>query len=140
MDLLTLSLRSPLPYEEAEPSALLAALAAGSLREGDEAVFAFDYDVSAVETPEGPRWKPGALPFRAGRKERGATGPAFSLPAGEYLFQQSPGPYAGPASLDAACEAFARDAWWTGSGGSGPLYARVVAEDGKAALQVIRAP
>lgn len=69
---------------------------------------------------------------------------AERLEPGQYLFTQDrkPAGVDGPAVNDwlaDSIEWFAREAWWTKAAGEGELTLRLVHEDGKTAVQLIRA-
>lgn len=68
---------------------------------------------------------------------------AERLEPGQYLFTQDrkPADIEGPAVNDwlaDSIEWFAREAWWTKAVGEGELTLRLVREDGKTAVQLIR--
>ncbi len=68
---------------------------------------------------------------------------AERLEPGQYLFTQDrkPADVEGPAVNDwlaDSIEWFAREAWWTKAAGTGELTLRLVHEDGKTAVQLIR--
>jgi len=68
---------------------------------------------------------------------------AERLEPGQYLFTQDrkPADVEGPAVNDwlaDSIEWFAREAWWTKAAGAGELTLRLVREDGKTAVQLIR--
>jgi len=161
MDLLTLNLHKPLEWSpdnalragvRSFPDALTAT---GNAPEDAEAALFWDWDSVIRSTidqgPRAPRPLPApsraastGLPPSAGAAEnRAGCGPAERLEPGRYLFTQT----RAPAGLDAAAlaswladtvEWFAREAWWSRSAASGELIVRLVREDGKTAVQLIR--
>lgn len=148
MDLLTLNLRAPLSWNQAEAARAGIRLAADALASADaapdsaEIVMTWDWDAVVDSTgDDGPRAKRPAPPpvtvAAKGLLTGGGTGNADEqLPAGRYLFVQlRPGD---AEELADAVDSFAREAWWTRAAASGPLIVRFVREDGKTAAQLIR--
>jgi hypothetical protein len=164
LQLLTLDLRSPLPYEGLENpplagaplegmvlipsaggSAVEAAVGMG-LAEGEEEVFLFD-EASLVDydPDEGPRiGRPLPAPgyygrgATGGRESRATSGKAASsmLPRGRYAFAQwRP---RDEEELAEGLEWFARELWWERSPTEGPFIVRRVREDGALATQALR--
>lgn len=164
LQLLTLDLRSPLPYLGLEnpplagaplegmvliPSpggkAVEAALGLG-LAEGEEEVFMFD-EASLVDydPDEGPRiGRPLPAPgyygrgAAGGRESRATIGKPASgeLPSGRYAFAQwRP---RDEEELAEGLEWFARELWWERSPTEGPFIVRRVREDGALATQALR--
>ncbi len=161
MDLLTLNLQKALEwtvqgsgtdgirsFDEA-----LSAIEASD--EGDEMALFWNWDsVIDASGDDGPHAKqPIPLPLRVARSttKPGATPAAnpsaatIQLETGRYLFTQARKPaqetdgLTADAWLGERLEWFAREAWWTQATGTGELIVRLVHEDGKVAVQSIRA-
>lgn len=150
MDLLTLNLHRRLSWSRAgrlasAAEALEAALAAP---EGCELAFSWDWDDAIVASDDGPRLREplpapawiaaSGLPGQAAAAEAGAE----SLEPGRYAFVQArpsaADGQAAAAELSGLVEWFAREAWWQRVEATGPLVVRLVREDGKTAMQIIR--
>lgn len=153
MRLLNLNLRKALRYRgglNADAAAVLAM--AVSAAEGTEFLLAWDPTAilaTGNESPDGPTLRrPLPPPFFAGIVEAPtADAPAVEVSAaigadqepemvlemGHYAFTQTRA-----ATIDEATDALEwllRETWWTGAKTSGPLFLRLVAEDGKLAVQ-----
>ncbi len=141
MQLYTLNLALPLNWTEQDPAAWNRAFEHDDAEIGndgavEESVFFWNADEIIAVTEDGPRIVPKLpLPLRFGEKKAGDTG-NIALAASRYLFAQSN--LGGIASVPEAVEWFAREAWWTEARMEGPIVVRLVREDGKTALQVIR--
>jgi hypothetical protein len=136
-ELLVLDLRSPLFYHAAanppSPSSVLS--------EGEEELLAFDTGLLVTEDPEGgPRIK--TLPSASFRGSSKGEGGLYTIEAGRYAFMQLSEDMEGPAaSLEhfaANLEYFAREAWWEGVRLEGPYLVRILGEDGKTTVQLLR--
>ncbi len=160
--LLTLDLRSSLPFDGVEnppfsgaplEGSMPAPLAEGGvsdlaigegLEEGEEELFLFDEaELVRFDPDEGPRValelpRPGFYGHSVPRGGREAgTGPSRrELPRGAYAFMQWRPADAG--GLARGLEWFAREAWWEGMAMEGPYMLRRLREDGKLATQVLR--
>ncbi len=152
MTLLTLNLHKPLAWSTAQASqvgvnqASDAVLNAVSFPEGAELALSWAWEtVVDGRGDDGPRTiRPLAAPESVAGSGLGDAAAALdvSLKTGRYLFVQARAP-SEPADLDAwlldLIEWFAREAWWTGASCSGGLTLRLVREDGKTAVQLLRA-
>ena len=119
-------------------------------KEGSEAVLCWDWSsiiqLSGDNGPEAivPLPEPVWIYFnKATEPGHGADVPGRKLEPGTYLFTQTNAPdlLDVPALTDwmaGKIEWFAREAWWTGSTATGPLFVRLVREDSKTAVQIIR--
>jgi hypothetical protein len=164
LELLTLDLHSPLPYEGLENPPLMGAPLEGrvlipsaegkaveasvglGLAEGEEEIFLFD-ETSLVDfdPDEGPRiGRPLPAPgyygrgAAAGRAADATVGIAArrELPRGRYAFAQWRPRDEG--ELAEGLEWFARELWWERSPTEGPFIVRRVREDGALATQALR--
>jgi len=150
MNLLTLNLHKPLAWSTSQAaeagvrSASDAVRIAASSAEGAELALSWNWETVVDERgDDGPRAvRPLAAPASAAAS--GLPGPSANdagLAPGRYLFVQSRAP-SGPVDLDAwllhLIEWFAREAWWTGASCAGDLTLRLVREDGKTAVQLLR--
>lgn len=168
MELLTLNLHSTLEWSRAEAAHAGIRGAAGALAaialapEGTEIAIQWDWDaLVGGHGDDGPRTRR-PLPAPAFTASSGLPQPAgptaaasgsvhfdggepMRMEPGRYLFVQTRAPAsvegAGPFEdwLADTIEWFAREAWWTAAANAGPLVVRLVREDGKTAVQVIRA-
>jgi hypothetical protein len=158
MELLTLNLRAPIEWREEEGrgpvSFATAAAAMDSAPDGAERALFWDWD-AAVDSSgdDGPRAarplpspaicaaSPDAASPDAASPD--AAAPTVGLAPGRYHFAQARKP---EGATDAALEAwladqlewFAREAWWSRAESRGRLVVRLVREDGKTAVQLIR--
>ncbi len=151
MDLLKLNLSGNLEwtaYIPAGAGSIRAAFSAVSeAAEGSEAVLCWDWDVAVLSNADSgpvavhsfpePEW----IAIRS--PDTNAAPVARKLEAGRYLFAQAgeppePDDPAMSLWLSEKIEWFAREAWWTGSTATGPLFVRLVREDGKTAVQLLR--
>ena len=166
MELLTLNLQKALEWNKAE--AAIAGLhtvpeavaAIAKATEGAECALFWDWDALVDERDDdGPRSRrplPAPASIAAsGLADKHASGApehrqtdgiaAMRLEPGSYLFVQTRAPALpdGAQALEDwladSLEWFARESWWTGTKTSGLLIVRLVREDGKTAIQVIRA-
>ncbi len=165
MELLTLNLQKDLEWSQTEArlaglgNVPEAAAAVGMAPEGAECALFWDWNVLVdKQGDDGPRSRR-PLPFPAsiaasGLAEKPASGApgtghsrddvAMRLAAGSYLFVQTRAPalLQGAEALEDwladSIEWFAREAWWTGAKTSGPLLVRLVREDKKTAVQIVR--
>jgi len=139
MDLYTLKLCQPIAMARADLVGVTEALAiAESSIEGYECVLGWDADTVARDAGDGPRLvRPLLRPSMAASTVSAGTG--FELPAGSYLFCQAGSASAlGADGVVEALEWFLREAWWMRSAATGPVFLRLVREDGKTAVQVLR--
>lgn len=155
MRLLTLNLRDCIEYPEALPVVTIEGdfYPAGPSEEGGEELHRFGLDLVTMG-PEGPRCRrplpsPEASYRRRGRENsaietraqegrtdaRAVADPGSRLETGFWLFAQWR-PAAG-GELALGIEWFAREAWWEGRKLEGPLYLRLVREDGGLAFQLL---
>ncbi len=137
MQLYTLNLAQSLRWDDQETSGWTQALNdVNPAADGDERV-AFWHPVDIIgESADGPRCIAQLpVPFRCGKKAAEDSG-SIVLEATRYLFTQAS--LEGEASVREAIEWFAREAWWTEAKLTGPIIVRLVREDGKTALQVLR--
>lgn len=140
MRFLTLNLHSRIAYRDAGADGLGSVgavfAAASSAPEGAELGLAWPWELAVREGgddgPEAARPLPAALgPHPTGE---------LALEPGLYLFTQDrwAGTEDAEAWLAERVSWFAREAWWAGRRATGPLYLRLVREDGKTAAQLIR--
>jgi len=160
--LLSLDLRSALPYEGVENPPLSGAPLAGSmiaplaggevvelpigeaLEEGEEELFLFDEaELVRFDPDDGPHLaaelpRPGfyGRSARPGTPACGTGTERRELPRGKYAFMQWRA--ADEAELERGLEWFARETWWERSETEGPYILRRIREDGKLATQVLR--
>lgn len=143
MELYTLRLHRPLAYEALGAGSAVDLLArAASASEGDEFIALWDGAALISDGPDGPRV---ALPLPAPAASGAAATPASGdvpeaeegprLEADAYLFCQ--GRAGDEAAVAALLEWFARESWWAKERYEGPIYLRLVREDGKTAAQVL---
>jgi len=151
MNLLTLNLHKALAWSTAQAaeagvrSAYDAIRTAASSTEGAELALSWAWETVVDERgDDGPRAvRPLAAPASAAASglASGPSGNDAGLEPGRYLFVQSRAP-SEPADLDAwlldLIEWFAREAWWTRASCAGNLTLRLVREDGKTAVQLLR--
>jgi len=109
-------------------------------QEGAEVVFIWPRDQLVADSDDGPRLcLPLPPPLQTGSSEGSSDASLSSsrieLPAGSYLFCQSR--LNDLASIEQTLEWFFREAWWTRAECRGPVYLRLIREDGKTAVQVI---
>lgn len=143
MELYTLRLNRPLTYRALGPrsaSELLSLAAAAA--DGDEFIALWDGAALITDGPDGPRV---ALPFpdpsasgaaaTAALGDMPEAGDGPRLKADAYLFCQ--GRAGDEAAVAALLEWFARESWWAKERYEGPIYLRLVREDGKTAAQVL---
>lgn len=127
-----------------------ALLALESASEGHESALFLDWSASIDESgDDGPRARrPLPEPIFVGERSGPAAGGAepseARLEPGRYAFVQARAPAgattpAAEAWFVELVEWFARESWWTGASVGGPLTARLVREDGKTAVQLLRA-
>ncbi len=140
MRFLTLNLHSRLEFSDAAAKGhrslgeVLAA--AAEAPEGDELGLSWPWEAvvrdGLDDGPEAAR----PLPPAAGPRASGELG----LEPGPYLFTQDrwTGADDAEAWLAERITWFAREAWWAGRRAEGPLYLRLVREDGKTAAQLLR--
>ena len=109
-------------------------------QEGSEAVFVWDRAQLVSDDDDGPHLSlPLPTPLQAGIS--GGSGDttvpsnSIELPVGSYLFCQ--GRLEDISSIEQTLEWFFREAWWTRAECRGPVYLRLICEDGKTAVQVI---
>ncbi|PKL23791.1 MAG: hypothetical protein CVV47_13345 [Spirochaetae bacterium HGW-Spirochaetae-3] len=161
MTLLTLNLHKRLEWyrSQAERAAVRsptdAIEAIAKAPEGSELTMAWDWDAlvdpACDDGPSARRPLPPPARIAAsgliappGDADSGdATSDAERLEPGQYLFTQDrkPADVEGPAVdgwLADSIEWFAREAWWTKAAGEGELTLRLVREDGKTAVQLLR--
>jgi hypothetical protein len=162
LELLTLDLRSPLPYWGLENPPFTGAPFAGTtlipegvggapagsgilietslgvdMAEGEEELFLFEEeDLVAFDPDDGPVLRrPLPRPSFYGR--RSAADTAFTkLAAGSYIFLQWL-PLDENELLE-GLEWFAREAWWERAAAKGPYFLRRIREDGRLATQAMR--
>jgi hypothetical protein len=139
-ELLVLDLRAPLVFRSA---AVPPSPASDLPSEGEEELIVFDPALLVTEDPdEGPRVR--ALPPASFRGSSRGEGLHYTIEPGRYAFMQlEAGDGSGQlaASLEnfaASLEEFARDAWWEGARLEGPYLVRLLAEDGKKTIQLLR--
>ncbi len=165
MELLTLNLHTPLEWsrKEAGRAGIIgiqeAADAISNAPEAAEAAMSWDWDtIVDTRNDDGPRARR-PLPSPASAAASGFSakpsegtagesqrdiGDTIRMEPGRYLFVQIRAPVMAEGSTDYAewladtLEWFAREAWWTESGTTGPLLVRLVREDGKTAVQIVR--
>lgn len=143
MELYTLRLNRPLAYRALgarSAAELLEHAAAAS--EGDEFIALWDGAALISDGLDGPRV---ALPLPApaacgaiattalGETTEADEGPRLETDA--YLFCQ--GRADGEAAVAELLEWFARESWWRKERYEGPIYLRLVREDGKTAVQAL---
>lgn len=144
MRLLNLHLRQALVYATGMPhdlDSLLTRIREAS--DGQEFLLAWDTSAVVENSPDGPVLKrPMPPPVFAGSIVQQAPGQGLSadsaertqsLEAGLYAFTQTRAQNAQEA-VD-ALEWLIRESWWSGAKTCGLLYLRLVAEDGKVAVQ-----
>jgi len=151
MDLLTLNLSTKLEWTEnipAGPGSIRAAISAiGNAPEGSEAVLCWHWDEAVVHSGDSgpttahPFPEPEWLAMRIATTSMSTV--IRTLEAGRYLFAQAgrppePDDPTMPIWLAEKIEWFAREAWWTRSTATGPLFVRLVREDSKTAVQLLR--
>jgi hypothetical protein len=166
LELLTLDLRSALPYSGLENPPLAGAPLGGNtllpdasgalseagigedMAEGEEELFLFDEEeLLAYDPDEGPILRrPLPRPRFYGRRPSpseapsaaptGTNGVPRGLGAGTYLFLQWRP--RDEAELLEGIEWFAREAWWERASAAGPYILRRIREDGRLATQVLR--
>ncbi len=136
MELLTLDLRSPLPYSSLGfPPA---AFPGDGLEEGEEELFLFEEEeLVAYDPDEGPILRrPLPRPDFYGRRAAPGAPEEGSLAAGTYVFLQwRP---RDEAELLEGLEWFAKQAWWERAAAGGPYIVRRLREDGRLATQALR--
>lgn len=112
--------------------------------EGSEALFIWTSDQLVTSSDDGPRLcLPLPPPLQTGTsKGSGDTSMQASMQAsvielapGSYLFCQ--GRLECNASIEQTLEWYFRETWWTRAECSGPVYLRMIREDGKTAVQVL---
>lgn len=143
MELYTLRLNRPLAYRALGARSATELLSqAASASEGDEFIALWDGATLISDGPDGPRV---ALPLPApaacgtvattalGEIPEANEGPRLETDA--YLFCQ--GRADGEAAVAELLEWFARESWWAKERYEGPIYLRLVLEDGKTAVQVL---
>lgn len=154
MKLLTLNLHKALAWSTDQAAASGVRSAADAVRlasssaEGSEIALSWAWDDLVDESgDDGPL---AVRPIVAPRSVAASglvasSGPVdldSRLETGRYLFTQSRA-LSEPVDLDAwlcdLVEWFAREAWWTGASCTGGLTLRLVREDGKTAVQLLRA-
>lgn len=143
MELYTLRLNRPLAYRPlgARSAAELLSQAA-SASEGDEFIALWDSAALINDGPDGPRI---ALPLPAPAgcgavataclNDIQEAGEGLRLETCAYLFCQ--GRADGEAAVAELLEWFARESWWRKERYEGPIYLRLVREDGKTAVQAL---
>jgi hypothetical protein len=139
MELYTLRLGSPLSWAPVTTPLMLPVLT----EEGSEAVFIWTRDQLVSDSDEGPQLcRPLPAPLHTGLSGGNADASDATtdsgrivLAAGSYLFCQ--GRLTDIASLEQTLEWFFRETWWTRAEYRGPVYLRLIREDGKTAVQVI---
>jgi hypothetical protein len=109
-------------------------------KEGSEAVFIWDRNQLVVDSDDGPRLnRPLPPPLQSGSSEASSDiflpSSRIELAAGTYLFCQ--GRLEDLSSVEQTLEWFFRETWWTRAECRGPVYLRLIREDGKTAVQVI---
>jgi hypothetical protein len=158
LELLTLELRSPLPFFGLENPPLAGAPLSGwtllprpdlvrvgigeDMEEGEEELFVFDEEeLVSFDPDEGPALRrPLPSPRFYGRRSTpgpgSEPGAAKGLPAGSYAFLQWRPRDEG--ELIEGLEWFAREVWWEGAAVKGPYALRRLREDGRLATQALR--
>ncbi len=145
MDLFELNLHKelvyiPVDYTNWEDLAKLAK----NLKEGDEMLIGLCQDNLVYEDENGPHVSaPLPRPLLAGIKPDSLHTQDIEhpdvivIPKGLYLFVQ--GRYKDTGSVHELFDWFVREAWWQREHGTGNYYVRLVHEDGKTAIQIMRA-
>lgn len=137
MQLYTLNLAKAIMVNCEETASWPKLLADGALNPlNNEALLSWNSADIISDTPDGPRCARQLPPPKA-CGQTVAAGTPLTLEAGTYLFCQTR--LAGVDSLCQAIEWFARETWWQGGRTNGPIFVRLIYEDGKTALQVLQA-
>lgn len=137
MELYTLRLHRALSYQALGAHSALGLLKlAAAASEGEEFIALWDSAALISDGPDGPRVALSLpAPIACGAISSASEDEGPRLEAGAYLFCQ--GRADDEAGVAELFEWFARESWWARERHEGPLYLRLVCEDGKTAAQVL---
>ena len=151
IDLKILHLRRALRYTAAKRPASIEEATLGELAARcGECLLVFDETGLPKMTDDGPALLGTPLPnaaYRVAEDTKAEEPEVFALAPGDYVFFQwrarnssggAPIGHASATPLFQIFEEVLREAWWQGIECSGPWFLRLVPEDGRLALQILR--